>query len=133
DMLTAFDVVEHLTKDELFEFLDVCHEALKPGGSIVIQTPNAESPFGMRVRYGDITHEIAFDAESLRHVLEVTGFARFTARECAPVPMGIASTGRSVLWSMIRQFLRFYNLVETGASGSGIFTRVLLAKAEKMS
>ena len=69
DLVTAFDVVEHFRKDELFDFLDALFGALRPEGRAIFQTPNAESPWGMAVFYGDLTHEMAFDPKSLSHAL----------------------------------------------------------------
>jgi SAM-dependent methyltransferase len=131
DCIVAFDILEHLTKDEMFAFLDACAKALTPGGSLIIQTPNAESPWGMSIRYGDITHEEAFDPASLCHVLKVTGFGEFEARECGPVVHGVVSFGRRVLWLGIRAGLALWNLAETGSRGSGIHTRVFLARVRK--
>lgn len=131
ECLLAFDVVEHLTKDELFDFLEACHRGLIPGGSLIIQTPNAGSPFGMEVRYGDISHEICFDVDSLRHVLELTAFADFRARECGPIAHGVRSAARLAAWKLLRTLIAVYNLVETGSAQCGIYTRVFLARARK--
>lgn len=46
ELLLAIDIVEHLTKDEVLPFLDACRAALLPGGRLILQTPNASSPFG---------------------------------------------------------------------------------------
>ncbi len=131
DSIMAFDILEHLTKDEMFAFLDGCATALKPGGTLIIQTPNAESPWGLSIRYGDITHEQVFAPASLRHVLKVAGFGAFEARECGPIVHGAKSFSRWVLWWGIRAGLALWNLAETGTRGSGIYTRVFLAKAAK--
>lgn len=133
DCVMAFDILEHLMKDEMFAFLDACAKALKPGGSLIIQTPNAESPWGMSIRYTDITHEQAFDPASLRHILRVAGFDGFEARECGPVVHGVVSFGRRILWLGIRAGLVLWNLAETGSRGSGIYTRVFLARARRIA
>ena len=96
-----------------------------------MQTPNAESPFGFKVRYGDLTHEVAFDSAVLAHLLSVTGFVNTEARECGPYVRGIKSLVRAALWSLIRQGIVICNLVETGTPGSGVLTRVFEMKAEK--
>ncbi len=61
DLIIGFDIVEHFKKDEVFEFLESCHASLRPGGRLVLKTPNAESPWGLCIRYGDLSHEVAFD------------------------------------------------------------------------
>src|SRR5262249_48715113 len=129
DLLTGIDIVEHFTKDEVLDFLDACHAALRPGGRLVLQTPNGESPFAGAVRYGDFTHETCFTPTLLRQLLELAGFAQVECRETGPIPPGAASLVRVVLWRAIRALLRIWNLAETGGAGSGVLTRVFLASA----
>jgi 2-polyprenyl-3-methyl-5-hydroxy-6-metoxy-1,4-benzoquinol methylase len=129
DLLTGLDIVEHFTKDEVLDFLDACHGALRTGGRLVLQTPNGESPFGGTVRYGDLTHETCFTPALLAQILELTGFGSVECRECRPVARGAVSRVRIALWQVIRQLLRLYNLAETGSPGSGVYTRVFLACA----
>lgn len=125
----AFDLIEHFTKDELFSFLDLAYGALERGGSLIIQTPNADSPFGLTHRYGDLTHEIAFNPHSLENVLRLVGFKRVEFKEAGPVVHGMKSLVRWVVWKIVRSGLVIWNLAETGQVGSGIFTRVFRARA----
>src|SRR5205085_1026457 len=60
DVVIAFDVIEHLTRDELLRFVDQVWRVLRPNGRLIIHAPNGESPFGLRMRYWDMTHELAF-------------------------------------------------------------------------
>jgi len=129
DLITAFDVAEHLRKEELLDFLDLIYQALRPGGSVILQTPNAESPWGCMHRYHDLTHELAFDPHSLSDCCSLSGFEKFQAREVGPYVHGIPSLVRRVIWSTIRMGLELWNLAETGAPGSGVYTRVFLAHA----
>jgi SAM-dependent methyltransferase len=128
DLITGLDIIEHFDKDEVFRFLDRCFAALKPGGRIILQTPNAESPWVMATRFGDITHEVCFTPDVLSRLLIMSGFSNVEKREQGPVPLGysIKSTIRFVLWRVIRRLLIVWNLAETGGSGSGVFTRVFL-------
>lgn len=126
DLVTAFDIIEHLTKDEVFALLDACHTALRPGGRLILQTPNADSPFFGTIRYGDFTHETCFTPHSLGWVLGLCGFRGTESRECGPRPLGVKAAVRTVLWKSIRAAIRLVNLAETGAAGSGVFTRVFL-------
>lgn len=131
DLVTAYDLVEHFRKDELFEFLDALYGALRAGGRVILQTPNAESPWGMMRRYGDLTHELAFVPNSLEHALSLAGFVGFEARECGPYAHGLKSLIRLGLWKIIRSGLALWNLAECGSIGSGIYTRVFVAKVDK--
>lgn len=131
DYILAFDVIEHLTKDELLEFLDACHAALRPNGYLVVHTPNGDTPYGIVFRYGDFTHECQLNANALRSVFEVCGFEGIEAREMAPVPYSLFGAIRAVMWQAIRLNMKVRNLVETGNAGSGVFTRGMLARARR--
>jgi SAM-dependent methyltransferase len=131
DLITAFDLIEHFHKDELCNLLDAICYALKPGGILVIQTPNAESPWGLMHRYHDFTHELAFDPHSLEHVLGIAGFTDFEISECGPHVHGVRSLIRLFLWKAIWAALALWNLAEMGHLGSGVYTRIFVAKAEK--
>jgi len=131
DLITGLDIVEHFKKDEVLHFLDACYDALRPGGRLILQTPNAESPWGMKIRYGDFTHEVGFDTNSLRWLLALVGFSEITSREAGPVVHGIVSLGRFLIWKVIRSLIALWNLAETGSLGSGIYTRVFFISAKK--
>jgi 2-polyprenyl-3-methyl-5-hydroxy-6-metoxy-1,4-benzoquinol methylase len=132
-LITGFDLIEHLRKDELLTMLDLVYGALRPGGRLIVQTPNAESPWGMKVRYGDFTHELAVSPQGLHSVLALNGMSEYEARECGPYPHGAMSFCRFLLWKIIHALLAAWNLIETGSKGSGVYTRVFVAAARKPS
>lgn len=133
DLITALDLVEHFHKDEVLTFLDGCYAALRPGGRLIIQTPNADTPWAAYTRYGDLTHEVCFQSNCFSRLMRLTGFVNVAGREQGPVPKGYsaASTIRYILWRIIRLSLQLYNVVETGGPGSGIFTRVFIMSGMK--
>jgi SAM-dependent methyltransferase len=130
DVILTFDVIEHFTRDELLPLVDEVHRVTKEGGRWIIHTPNGESPFSNRIRYGDLTHEQAFTRTSLGQLLLSTGFRSVECYEDAPVIHGVPSAVRFAAWKAIRTMLRLYLAAETGNSGrSAIFTQNLLAVA----
>jgi len=130
--VVTFDVIEHFRKDELRGFVEQIVRALRPGGRWIIHTPNAESPFGARMRYGDFTHELAFTRESLSQCLLSSGFADVQCYEDAPVAHGLKSSVRCVLWKGLRLGLRLWIAIETGdTSPNLLFTQNLIAVASK--
>ena len=133
DLITGYDIIEHFYKDEVLRFLDGCFSALQPGGRLILQTPNVDSPWGVSLRYGDFTHEICFNPNALSRLLRIVGFRDIEARETGPVPWGSSPTSsvRYLVWQMIRVGLRMWNLAETGASGAGVWTRVFLISGVK--
>jgi 2-polyprenyl-3-methyl-5-hydroxy-6-metoxy-1,4-benzoquinol methylase len=131
DLIAAFDVIEHFTKDDVLRFLDHVHGALRPGGALLLRTPNADNPFHSWIRYADFTHEVAFTPLSIRQVLRATGFTDIVVVPLEPYVHGVASAGRWLLWQVIKQIIRLYLLIEQGTPGSGIFTANLCAVGRK--
>jgi 2-polyprenyl-3-methyl-5-hydroxy-6-metoxy-1,4-benzoquinol methylase len=128
-LITGFDIIEHLRKEDLLPFLDQVYQSLVPGGRVILQTPNASSPFSGTVTYGDLTHEWFLTSTSLADAYRLTGFEQLEARECAPYFRGSKGLIRSILWQCIRAGIKLWNLAETGSSGSGVYTRVFVASA----
>jgi 2-polyprenyl-3-methyl-5-hydroxy-6-metoxy-1,4-benzoquinol methylase len=129
--ITAFNVLEHLDKDQILPFLRAAKDALKPNGCLLLELPNANSLFGTRTRYWDFTHELSFTPTSLAQLFEVVSFERVQFRERAPVVHGVKSVIRSVLWQGIRQMLSLYLLIEQGSPGYKVFTQDMHAIAFK--
>jgi SAM-dependent methyltransferase len=132
DAVLAFDVLEHLTKEESFALAGAVHRALAPGGRFVLHTVNAESPFFGRVRYGDVTHLEAFTRESLDQLLGLAGFAAVRCHEDRPAVHGIASALRRLAWPVLRAPLVAFLVAESGpAAGRAILSQNLLCVATK--
>ncbi len=133
DLITGLDLIEHFQKDEVLRFLDGCYHSLKTGGRLILQTPNAETPWAGYHRYNDLTHEICFQHNSISCLLRLCGFGAVEVREQGPVPYGysLKSTIRWLMWQLIRSGLKAYNLAETGSTGSGVYTRVFITGAIK--
>ena len=133
DLITGFDVIEHLNKSEVLRFLDAAYAALKPGARLILQTPNGDSPFFGSIRYGDFTHEVCFTSNSLSRLMKLAGFADIEARGLGPLRWGrgLASALRWGTWQAIRLAIAVWALAETGSRGSGIFTRVFIISGIK--
>jgi 2-polyprenyl-3-methyl-5-hydroxy-6-metoxy-1,4-benzoquinol methylase len=132
DVVVAFDVIEHFTRDELLRFVDQVQRVLRPEGRWIVHTPNGESPFCGRMRYGDLTHELAFTQTSISQLLLSSGFSKVQCFEDTPIPHGLKSAARWGVWQLIRSLLRIYLAAETGdTAGSAIFSQNFLVVAEK--
>ena len=130
DVVIAFDVIEHFSKSELVCFIDEVHRVLKPGGKWLLHTPNGESPFVGRIRYGDMTHELAFTRVSIQQLLLASAFSHVACFEDAPVPHGAKSLVRAALWPVVRYGLIACSAVETGClDRSAILTQNFLTVA----
>lgn len=128
DAVVAFDVIEHFDKNELIDLTDETLRVLRPGGRWILHVPNGASPFAGIVRYGDLTHELAFTDESLTQLALASGFRSIACFEDEPVAHGLKSAVRLAAWKLIRGALRFYLAVETGAA-QRILTQNLVAVA----
>ena len=132
DVIFLFDVIEHFTRDELLIFVDKVYRVLKPGSSWIIHVPNGESPFFGSVRYGDLTHEMAFTRTSLGQLLCSSSFRNVSYIEDSPIIHGVRSAARWLLWKIFRSVLRLYIAAETGDTGKNrIFSQNMLAVAIK--
>jgi 2-polyprenyl-3-methyl-5-hydroxy-6-metoxy-1,4-benzoquinol methylase len=130
DLIFARDLIEHLTKDEALDFLSAAHAAMRPGGVLVVQTPNGESPMSGRIRYGDLSHETTFTADSLSQAFFLTGFQGEEFFPVEPLRRSIRSFCRWMAWKVMSLGLRILFLVETG-SAKGVLTQNLIAVAHK--
>lgn len=131
ELITAFNVLEHQTRSELFELLDAIHAALAPGGRLIALVPNAKGLFGAHVRFNDITHELSFTPQSVAQICAVTGFECEAVLEHGPLVHGVVSAVRWSMWQAIRGLLLLARLAEGGDWRRPIFTQDLVFVARK--
>jgi 2-polyprenyl-3-methyl-5-hydroxy-6-metoxy-1,4-benzoquinol methylase len=129
--VTATDLLEHLTKPEVLATFDAVAVALRPGGRFIARVPNAVSPFGGHIRYGDFTHETWYTARSVRQLAAAAGFGPVTVIGCPPSAHGVASAVRATLWKPVGGLLKFALAVETGVVRGHIVTQNLTFAAVK--
>ncbi len=73
--ILLLDVLEHIPVSQQILFLRAIHRALRDGGRLVMQVPNANSLFASVWRYGDYTHTSSFTTHSLRFCVLNAGFS----------------------------------------------------------
>lgn len=130
DCIIAKDVIEHLTRQEAFDALQLISAALKPSGSFIMQVPNGQGLFYTSIFYGDYTHEMAYSVQSVRQLFLNTGFSSVHCYPVNPYTGTWRGKIRAVLWRLKVMQTRFWKMVETG-NPSGIFTSNLIAKGSK--
>lgn len=131
DWIVALDLIEHLTRDEAFELLDLCHRALAPGGRLFLTTPNGAALRPGPVMHGDLTHETIFTPPTIRLALTLAGFEGVKVHEIQPPPSGFRSRVRRLLWKTVRLGGIALDLIETGSAGSRVLTRVMAVEARR--
>jgi len=131
DLILAFDVIEHLTKDEVLDVLNLIWKRMKPGGRLIVQTPNAMSPWVSSIRYGDLTHELIFSPNCMESILRMSGFKSIKVKEVGPYIDNFTSMVRWVLWKFIWTGCLAWSCVECGGALGGVYTRNMLVCAVK--
>lgn len=111
------NVIEHLTKDEIVELLQVILSSLQPGGKLYISTPNSGSVFGLPLAFIDFTHEVFFTAASLSQVLNACGFNPVQVSGEPLVAFDIRTLIRKSAFSIIKPFVKFAYILGTGGGG----------------
>lgn len=119
DFIAAHDVIEHFSRSEVVRFLDLCFQALRPEGKVLLSTPNAQSIFGARNFFVDFTHEVCFTAASLLQVLAITNFVDIRVCPKGPVVYDLPSGIRFLMWQALQFLAKSWWIVEHG-TGRGL-------------
>lgn len=75
DVITGIDVLEHQTKNEAVEMLDLIKASLKSGGSLIMRFPNMDAPMPSVFAHADLTHELFLNKSSASQLFKSTGFS----------------------------------------------------------
>ena len=130
-VVTATDLLEHLTKDEVLDTLDCVFRALAPGGVFVARVPNAASPLGGYVRYGDFTLESSYTARSVRQITAAAGFWSVAVHPCPPAAHGLMSAARVAAWKPVSGLCKIALAAETGVLRGHVVTQNMTFVARK--
>ena len=103
DLIVAFDVFEHMTVEEIADFLQLAASLLNPGGRVLARFPNGTSPFGAFYQAADITHVTILSASRIRQIGLSAGLGLVDAFNAA---RPVAGTARSVLAQKARYLVR---------------------------
>jgi SAM-dependent methyltransferase len=132
DVVILFDLYHYFERDTQMKLADEVRRILKPGGIWILHLPNSEALFSGRMRYWDHLAIDSFTRISIAQLLLACGFARVDCYEDKPIPHGLKSAVRAVLWCGVRGVLRLALAAETGETGrDAIFSQVFLAVARK--
>ena len=75
DAIVAEQEINHLTKEEILHFLDLCRRNLVDGGTLLVHSLNGANPVtGSEALAQNFDHYNTFTEYSLRQVLEHSGF-----------------------------------------------------------
>jgi 2-polyprenyl-3-methyl-5-hydroxy-6-metoxy-1,4-benzoquinol methylase len=74
DFIHMSHVIEHVPKYSLLWVVDALYLALKPGGTLLLRTPNMEGPCANSSFYVTLSHEYGFTGSNLISLLDICGF-----------------------------------------------------------
>jgi O-antigen chain-terminating methyltransferase len=106
--LTAFQVVEHLTPDQIWQFVQTALIKLKPGGVIILETVNPDSLFALKNFYLDLSHQKPVASPTLQFLLEAAGFKEVKVKFSSSVPEEIQLKGHDEATNKINDLLFGY-------------------------
>ena len=79
DVIIAEQEINHLTKDEILTFLELCHRNLSENGSLILHSLNGANPItGAEALAQNFDHYNTFTEYSLRQILDHSGFRNIT-------------------------------------------------------
>lgn len=133
DVIALNDVVEHFKKDEVFRLLGLILASLKPGGRLILKTPNMGNILGTSSFYIDFTHEVGFSEISILQILKAAGFKK---AECRAERLYISSSVKRLFFMTLRGlYLKAFNLLlmleRPGDNYPMILSKNIIAWADK--
>ncbi|MCM8761088.1 MAG: class I SAM-dependent methyltransferase [Candidatus Omnitrophica bacterium] len=132
DLIVMNQVIEHFSKDELWENLRSIYGSLKPGGILLVATPNMACVSGLFQRYTDFTHEIGFTERSAYQVMRIAGFKDIAIRGDR---IRLKMRPQRILWwllnSMWTAVLGYIYYLEKGMDRPKVLSRNLIIVCKK--
>ncbi len=134
DAIIAEQEINHLTKEEILRFLDLCRMSLRKDGTLLVHSLNGANPVtGAEALAQNFDHYNTFTEYSLRQVLEHSGF-----RDVSVFPLNLY-----VFWTnplnyvalvadRVNTMIFRFNFILYGKSNR-IFTKKIAASARKGS
>jgi len=133
DLITIFDVVEHLGPQSTFDLMALIVTRLAPGGRLIVHLPNGLSPLVGHVFWSDMTHEWCLTPQSAQTLCTLFGLMDFAAVEHLGTGSDAKGQLRALAWRGMRTLFRAMNFIETGNFGGTVWTRNFAFKSDKPS
>lgn len=115
-VITAFHVIEHLAFEDLIRLLDEALRTLRPGGLLIVETPNPGNLLVAAERfYLDPTHRNPLPSELVSYLVKARGFARAEVAALHPVESPVDARSDDPLLSLLHD--KFFGAQDYGVIG----------------
>jgi 2-polyprenyl-3-methyl-5-hydroxy-6-metoxy-1,4-benzoquinol methylase len=126
DCVIAVDVAEHFDPPDARRFFATLRSLLRPGGCVILRTPNGSSPYHGNLLFGDVTHGTAYTTRSLRQIAAATGFGAVATYPCRPSGTGFRQLARRCIWAALEALMILPLIAETGEVRGHVVTQNLV-------
>ncbi|MHB1004347.1 MAG: class I SAM-dependent methyltransferase [Chloroflexota bacterium] len=133
DAVLLLDVLEHLELEPSLALLRMVRTAMREGGVLVVQTPNALAPLSPH-RYQDVTHHRAYSTRSMSQSLAMTGFGEQDVAHYETPAWAYNWKGalRGLLWrALLRPVIKTFAIAAYGDALGNVYSVNLLTVARK--
>src|SRR5262249_33151778 len=104
DVILAFDVLEHLTHDQIARFLDQVANLLAPGGIFIARFPNADSPLSGVYQHADVSHITQIGSAKIRYFCNLLGLnLEYLGRPAIPRAAGAGEKIKQSIGNFLRR------------------------------
>jgi SAM-dependent methyltransferase len=104
DFIHMSHVIEHIPKYSLFWVVDALYRALKPGGALMLRTPNMEGPCANSSLYVTLAHEYGFSTGNLESLLDICGFDEIRFHKASALHSSFRQTiGKLIRWPFLKE------------------------------
>ena len=110
DLIVCFDVIEHVQKHELVNFLNDLKFCLNENGKTLLRFPNGGSSSGLDYFNADLTHYSFLNKGSVKMLSDVVGLTLLSCENMARVKKFNSLKGKVFgrLGYLIRDFIEFF-------------------------
>ncbi len=130
DFIHMSHVIEHIPKYSLLWVVDAIYRALRPGGVLLLRTPNMEGPTPNSSLYVTLAHEYGFAGSNLKSLLDICGFDDITFHNPPPHRPSLKQRlGSALRWPLLTQNKLRHRLF--GVNQGGQFGTELIVTARR--
>jgi len=126
DVVFCHHVIEHFPGDSVYGFVERLAKAVKPGGQLILTTPNACTPWAGYNLYHDLTHCRLFTSDSLTQMLALYGISVQLYPD-ASVPFDVPSTLRWLVWKVREAYLKLIYRIDVGGTRGNQTTPLIVS------